>query len=89
MNRLKAEALWPVLKAYAKGADVQMQCPETDEWLDVPNPTFAPEIRWRVKPENEAFQNWWDANHKGWPKTEKDIAEAAWLAAKKENEKGQ
>jgi len=83
MNRLRAESLWPVLKAFAQGAEVQMADPETDEWLDVPAPTFAPEIRWRVKPENEAFHNWWDANHKGWPHAEKEIALKAWDQALK------
>jgi hypothetical protein len=81
MNKLHAERLWPVIKAFAEGADVQMEEPGTQEWVDVPNPTFAPEIRWRVKPENEAFHAWWDANHKGWPSQEKELALRAWEAA--------
>ena len=83
MNRLHAERLWPVLKAFAEGSEIQMEDCETGEWVDMPNPTFAPEIRWRVKPENEAFNKWWDANHSGWPATEKEIALRAWNASTK------
>lgn len=84
MNRLKAEVLWPIMKAFAKGADIQMQDPETDDWLNVPNPTFAPEIRWRIKPENEAFENWWGETHRAYSHLEKSTALKAWNAAKRD-----
>jgi len=79
MTRLKAEALWPIMKAFAKGADVQIQDPETDDWVDVPNPTFAPEVRWRIKPELPDFEDWWASNFNGWPHAEKETAKKAWV----------
>jgi hypothetical protein len=82
MNRLRSEQLWPVIKAYAKGAKIQWFNAETERWVDHGNPTFAMEHQWRVKPEDEAFEFWWDKHHAGWPKTEKDIAARAWEAAK-------
>ena len=83
MNRLKAKAVWPVMKEFAKGREVQMECPHTSEWLDVPNPTFAPEIRWRVKPEDEEFNAWWGENFVGLPMNEKKTALKAWVESKK------
>lgn len=81
MNKLHAEKLWPVMKAYAQGAEIQWWNGEDEEWVDHGNPTFAHEHRWRVKPENVAFERWWSEGFTGWPKTEKEIARKAWDAA--------
>jgi hypothetical protein len=84
MNKLHAEKLWPIMKAYASGAEIQWWNGEDEGWVDHGNPTFAHEHPWRVKPQNEAFHKWWDENHAGWPNTEKELAEKAWEAAKKD-----
>ena len=83
MNKLKAESLWPVMKAFARGSKIQWYDVESDSWRDHGNPTFALEHQWRIKPENVAFEDWWTKNHSGWPKTEKEIALKAWEEALK------
>ena len=72
-----------MLKGFAEGGEIQMECPETGEWVDVPSPTFAPEFRWRIRPEHQDFHDWWAGSFAGWPSTEKDIALKAWTEAKK------
>lgn len=89
MNKLRAASLWPVIKEYSQGAKIQRYNAEMECWEDHGNPTFAMEHRWRVKPENEAFDRWWEANHRGWPVTEKEIAARAWEAAKNEDDQAQ
>lgn len=64
MKREHAERLWPTIKAYAEGAEIErFEAPEA-EWKPAPNPTFAFEFSWRVKPKREPAEAviWVDEN---------------------------
>lgn len=42
-----------VIKAWADGYEVQMSNGTDNNWIDIPNPSFYPEVKYRVKPETQ------------------------------------
>ena len=53
MNREDAKRLWPIMKAFAEGAEIERYDGHTQEWQHAPAPTFAPEFSWREKTKRE------------------------------------
>ena len=50
MNRDSAAKLWPVIKGFAEGRDVQIFV-SNDKWTDVHDPSFHTNVEYRLKPE--------------------------------------
>lgn len=50
MNRDRAAKLWPVIKGFAEGKDVQI-FGLFNEWTDDHNPSFYTDVEYRLKPE--------------------------------------
>lgn len=55
MNRAQTADLWPVMKAFAEGAHVEMFMPDHSPsglrlgvWVKVHDPSFDPKWKWRV-----------------------------------------
>jgi len=56
MTRKHAMEILPLIKAYAKGAVIQMQDENNSNWFDQPDPIFnLPIERYRIKPEPREF----------------------------------
>lgn len=79
MTREQAKKLWPIIKAYSEGKDIQIKCGEYYDWEDAPKSITFENRPWkyRVKPEPKyrPFKNieeCWEEMHKhpdfGWAK---------------------
>ena len=51
MTESQAAAIWPVMKAFSEGKQVQARYPGTTQWESPTNPTFSELHEWRIKPE--------------------------------------
>jgi len=51
MNRERAKELWPILKAYAEGAEIEYKSKSCQEWYECSPPSFLDELTYRIKPE--------------------------------------
>jgi len=49
MNRHDAKRLWPIMKAFAEGAEIERYDAQNQEWVHAQSPTFVPEFSWRKK----------------------------------------
>ncbi len=56
MTKEQAAAIWPVMKAYSEGKQVQGKGSFGD-WIDVTCPSFA-SSEWRVAPEKREIRGW-------------------------------
>lgn len=50
MTREEAQKLWPILKAYSMGKEIEIYSAEKDMWLPCPCPGFVENCRYRIKP---------------------------------------
>jgi len=53
MNREDAKRIWPIMKAYAEGAEIERYDGPNQEWQHAPAPAFAHEFSWREKTKRE------------------------------------
>lgn len=71
MNREEAATLWPIIKAFAEGFDVQLLSDDDGEWKNAPGPSFHPVYEWRIKPAKAEFDGWvCIKDHSGWSEGE-------------------
>jgi hypothetical protein len=63
VNAFQASELAPIIAAFGAGKAIERWEPNHDpaieragQWVDDPNPGFALEYQWRVKPE---LRSWW------------------------------
>jgi hypothetical protein len=84
MNREKAAELWPILKAYAEGAEIEYRGTAAsssvwpDTWTGVKGPTFQPDLEYRIKPKpREVWVNFYESRLPATYRTEAAARETA------------
>jgi hypothetical protein len=53
MNKEQAKELWPIIKAYAEGKEVQVKNKDGGSYMYIDSPSFNPEYNYRIKPKDE------------------------------------
>ena len=61
MTREQAAVIWPVMKAYAEGKEVQFLA-YSGEWVNARDHSFSQQLSWREKPKPREF---WIMPHAG------------------------
>jgi len=56
MNRTTAKQLWPIIKAYGDGKDVEFKFAGGYKWLSLDDPHWNDENEYRIKPEPREFR---------------------------------
>lgn len=49
-----------IIKAFVEGKTIQFWQLTRESWIDIENPTFDEDVRYRVKPEPRQPREWWD-----------------------------
>jgi len=60
MNREKAAELWPIVKGYAEGAEIEVRGSALHSWEPVLEPMFYAHLEYRIKPKpREVWTNFY------------------------------